>query len=201
MLIYMLMTQLHYCHSNFEQLEVILQSALTQLFIWLVANKLKLSAPKSTCMVIGSHQRTHGKVIHLFFNDTALRQASTVVYTYIDQHLTWKCHIEYVLRRVCGKLYSINHLRPLIDNVMKILYQTHISPIIDYCDFVWAPSNSSHLKRLERVHLRFVPSISTNCPVFKLSWPKCTSLICTCYTLKLWKEEFILPCTWNSYLE
>ena len=66
-------TELHYCHSNFEQLEVILQSALTQLFIWLVANKLKLSAPKSTCMVIGSHQRTHGKVLHLFFNDTALR--------------------------------------------------------------------------------------------------------------------------------
>ena len=47
-------TELHNCHSKFEQLEVILQSALTQLFIWLAANKLKLSAPKSTCMVIFS---------------------------------------------------------------------------------------------------------------------------------------------------
>jgi len=85
---------------------------------------------------------------------------------YIDQHLTWKCHDEYVLRRVCGKLYSINHLRPLIDNVMKIPY--HL-PIIDYCDIVWVPTNSSHLKTLERVHSRFVSSISTNCPVFKLT--------------------------------
>ena len=45
---------------------------------------------------------------------------------YIDQHLTWKCHVEYVLCRVRGKLYSINRLRPLADNVMKILYQAHI---------------------------------------------------------------------------
>ena len=69
-------TELHYCHFNFDQLEVILQSALTQLFIWFVANKLKLSAPKSTCMVIGSRQCTHGRVLHLFFTDIALWQVS-----------------------------------------------------------------------------------------------------------------------------
>ena len=60
-------TELHYCHSNFDQLEVILRSALTQLFIWLVPNKLRLSVPKSTCMVIGSRQRTHGRALNLFF--------------------------------------------------------------------------------------------------------------------------------------
>ena len=52
---------------------------------------------------------------------------------------------------------------------MKILYQAHILFIIDYCDVVWVPTNSSHLKRLERVHSHFVSSISTNCPVFKLT--------------------------------
>ena len=53
--------------------------------------------------------------------------------------------------------------------MMKILYQAHILFIIDYCDVVWVPTNSSHLKRLERVHSHFVSSISTNCPVFKLT--------------------------------
>jgi len=123
-------------------------------------------------MVIGSHQRTHhsGRTLNLFFNDIALRHVSTVKYlgVYIDQHLIWKCHVEYVLRRVRGKLYSINRLRPLTDNVMKILYQAHILPIIDYCDVVWVPTNSCHLKRLEReyVHSCFVSSIDT---VFKLT--------------------------------
>ena len=60
----------------------------------------------------------------------------------IDQHLTWKCHVECVLRRVRGKLYSINHLKSLTDNVTKILYQAQILPIIDYYDIVWIPTNS-----------------------------------------------------------
>jgi len=84
-------------------------------------------------MVIGSRQRTHGRALNLFFNDIALQQVSTVKYlgVYIDQNLTWKCHVEYVLCRVRGKLCSMNRLRPLTDNVMKILYIRHI---IDYCD-------------------------------------------------------------------
>ena len=52
---------------------------------------------------------------------------------------------------------------------MNILYQAHILPIIDYCDVVWVPTNSCHLKRLERVESCFVSSISTNCPVLKLT--------------------------------
>jgi len=61
-------------------------------------------------MVIGSRQRTHGRALNLFLNDIALWQVSTVKYlgVYIDQHLTWKYHVEYVLRRIRGKLYSIN---------------------------------------------------------------------------------------------
>ena len=57
------------------------------------------------CMIIGSCQHTHGRTLHLSFNNVALRQVSTVRYLglYIDQHLTWHCHIEYVLQRVYGK--------------------------------------------------------------------------------------------------
>ena len=65
------------------------------------------------CMVIGSRQRTHGRVLHLFFNDITLQQVSTAKYLgvyIVNQHLTWKCHVEYALQRVRGKLYSINHL-------------------------------------------------------------------------------------------
>ena len=99
------------------------------------------------------------KALNLFFNDIALRQASTVKYLgiNIDQNLTWKCHVECVLRRVRGKLYSINRNH----NVMKILYQAHILPIIDYCDVAWVPTNSCHLKRLEGVHSCFVSYINT----------------------------------------
>ena len=87
-------TELHYCHSDFRQLECILQRAVTQLFIWLVANKLKLSVPKSLSMLIGTRQRISGKTLHLSLDSLPLQQVSTVRYlgVYIDQHLTWHQH-------------------------------------------------------------------------------------------------------------
>jgi len=38
---------------------------------------------------------------------------------------------------------------------MKLLYQAHVLPIVDYCDVVWVPTNVSYLKRLERFHSQF----------------------------------------------
>ena len=164
-------TELHYCHSDFRQLECILQCAVTQLFIWLVANKLKLSVPKSSSMLIGTRQRISGKTLHLSLDSLPLQQVSTVRYlgVYIDQHLTWHQHVEYVLRRVRGKLYSINRLKPLTPTVLKLLYQAHVLPIIDYCDVVWVPTNVGHLKRLERLHSRFSSYDSARSSAFNLT--------------------------------
>ena len=88
---------------------------------------------------------------------------------YIDQHLTWHQHVEYVLRRVRGKLYSINRLKPLTPTVLKLLYQAHVLPIIDYCDVVWVPTNVGHLKRLERLHSRFSSYDSARSSAFNLT--------------------------------
>ena len=66
---------------------------------------------------------------------------------YIDQYLTWQNHIDYVLRRVRGKVYSINRLNPP-PTVKKLLYQVYILPILDYCDVVWAPTNAKQNRRL-----------------------------------------------------
>ena len=76
--------------------------------------------------------------------------------------------MEYILRTVREKLYSINCLKPLTSTVMKLLYQAHVLPIIDYCDVVRVPTNFGHLKRLERLHSRF-SSVDFASSVFKLT--------------------------------
>ena len=65
----------------------------------------------------------------------------------------------------CTLLITSNHL-PLI----KTLYQAHILPIIDHCDVVWVPTNSGHLKRLEKfTHMFFVLDWQYLSCVFKLT--------------------------------
>ena len=70
---------------------------------------------------------------------------------------------------VRGKLYSINRLKPLTPTVLKLLYQAHVLPIIDYCDVVWVPTNVGHLKRLERLHSRFSSYDSARSSAFNLT--------------------------------
>ena len=38
----------------------------------------------------------------------------------IDQHLTWQCHIEYILnyKRICTKLFDLHHLKPLPNSLL-----------------------------------------------------------------------------------
>jgi len=84
-------------------------------------------------MLIGTQQRTIGKTLSLSLNNVPLKQVSTVRYlgVYIDQHLTWHNHVEYVLQRVRGKLYSLNRLKPLTPTVMKLLCIS--GPCLTYC--------------------------------------------------------------------
>ena len=74
---------------------------------------------------------------------------------FIDQHLTWRSHIDYVLRRVRGKIYSINRINPH-STVKKLSYQDYLLPIIDYCDVVWTPTNVNQTRSLERLHSKFI---------------------------------------------
>ena len=127
----------------------------------LTSIKLKLNIVKSLCMLIGSRQRISGKSLNLFLDNSALKQVSVARYlgVYFDRYLTWDSHINYVLQRVRRKLYMINRLRPVAPRVLHLLYQAFVLPIFDYCDTVWSPSNASCIRRLERVHSKFLSSL------------------------------------------
>ena len=94
----------------------------------------------------------------MYLNDSALKQVSVTKYlgVYFDQHLTWDCHVNYVLKRVRRKLYMINCLRPIAPKVLQLLNQAFVLPIFDYCDAIWSPSNARCICRLERIHSKFL---------------------------------------------
>jgi len=85
----------------------------------------------------------------------------------VDQYLTWKLHVDYVLRRVRSKLYALNRMKPLPGYLLCQIYQSFVLPVFDYCDAGWAVTSSSISKPLERLHSRFLRSIST-CSSFTL---------------------------------
>ena len=140
-------TELHFCHSQLQRVEQVLQNEIEQVSNWMAVNRLKLNVTKSMCMLIGSQQRVGSKSLCLSLNGNVLKQVPSAKYlgVYIDQHLTWQSHICHILRRVRGKVYSINRINPP-PMVRKLLYQGYVLPIFDYCDVVWAPTTAKQTR-------------------------------------------------------
>ena len=51
-------------------------------------------------------------------------------------------------------------MKPLPTSLLATLYCGYVLPIFDYCDTVWSPSTTVLSKSLERIHSRFVNSLS-----------------------------------------
>ena len=149
-------TELHFCHIQLQRVEQVLQNKIEQVSNWMAVNRLKLNVTKLMCMLIGSRQRVGSKTLCLSLNGNVLKQVPSAKYlgVYIDQHLTWQSHIDYILRRVRAKVYSINRINPP-PMVRKLLYQGYVLPIFDYCDVVWAPTTAKQTRRLERFHSKY----------------------------------------------
>ena len=154
---------LHYSHVDLARVEHTLQTDLENISAWLMVNRLKLNVTKSYFMLIGLRQRTGGNHLHLILNGDILKQVPVTKYlgVYIDQHLTWNTHVEYVLNRIREKLYCINRLKPFSSKMLQLLYRAYIMPILDYCDVVWSPTSALYTWCLERIHSKYVSSLPT----------------------------------------
>jgi len=124
-------TELHYSNSQLERVEEVLQSDLIRVSDWMIVNGFKSNIAKSVCMLIGTRQRVSRKSLCLSLNNNELKQVTSTKYLglYIDNHLTWHNHVDYVLKRVREKIYSINRLKPPLA-VRKLLYQLAHSRIL-----------------------------------------------------------------------
>ena len=80
------------------------------IFVQFVVNRLKLNVSKSSFMFISSCQKASGLNLTITLDGAILKQVCSTKYSgvYLDQHLTWQVHVDYVLSRARHKLFAIN---------------------------------------------------------------------------------------------
>ena len=85
-------------------------------------------------MLIGTRQRTNHRNVSVHISGQVLTQVHHTKYlgVFIDQHLTWQKHTEFVFQRVRRKVHSISAVS------------------------WWAPPIALLSKSMERIHARFV---------------------------------------------
>jgi len=55
----------------------------------------------------------------------------------VEETLSWKCHINQILSRLCSACYAMNVITPLmLEDILKMIYYSYVHSIITYGIFL-----------------------------------------------------------------
>ena len=167
-------TNILYADKSLKTLEQVVNQEMHNVYDWLTTNKLTLNNKKSNYVIFHSHQKRlpFQPTIWMFDNaekkKVPLECKHYVKYlgVFIDKHLSWKDHVNYIatkLSRSVGLISKLRHFLPR--HTLLIIYQSLIAPYINYGIAAWGQAYSSNLKKiliLLKRALRFIYSTERN---------------------------------------
>ena len=131
-------------------------------------------------MLIHSSRRS-SPPLNILYNGNPIEQVSTfkLLGVIIDHHLTWTCHIDFVVKRVSRNLCLLRRLaRYLPRKALVTFYFAKIASYFNYCSLVWSSCSSTNAKRLQlaqnyaaRIILRRCKFSSASEARSQLGWP------------------------------
>ena len=85
-----------------RELETTVNSELAQVQEWLTLNQLTLNIKKTNFIIFKSNKKRLRRDLRLTLNGTVLQrvEGSKFLGIVIDQHLTWKNHIDYITKKI-----------------------------------------------------------------------------------------------------
>ena len=112
-------TSIFCSHKDANHLVSIVNNELAKITIWLKVNKLSLNLTKTNFMIFHPRQKKVNVNVPLTLENTVIKQVTETKFlgVLIDQHLSWKPHIDFVSKkfRKCGNDRE-SPLLPIIPN-------------------------------------------------------------------------------------
>ena len=113
-------------------------------------------------MAIGTIGRIKPCKIKLTMDGEHIEQVNEFKYlgVIIDQHLTWKPHIEMVSNKISRTIGYINRIKKFLPNsILILLYNSLILSYFDYCSTIWGTSADCYISRLQKLQNRYARMI------------------------------------------
>ena len=112
-------TTLLFAHKNLKVLEQVINSELTKVSEWLIANKLSLNIKKSNYVIFCPKQKKVNREISIKIYDTSANRYCSVerkdfvkfLGVLIDCNLKWKHHIDFVSLKISKTIGILARLR------------------------------------------------------------------------------------------
>ena len=124
-------TSIFLSHSNPNYLENVLNNELLNIDVWLRCNKLSINVQKTNYVIFSPSQRKVNHSFSLSFGGQSLTQSNVTKFlgVYLDEHLTWKYHINFVCKQIAKSVGILSRTRFYLSCKTKpMLYYTLIYP-------------------------------------------------------------------------
>ena len=116
---------------------------------WLKANKLSINVSKTKLIIFRPRQRSLPNISPLTIEShvVELVESTKFLGVFIDQHFTWKTHINVISKKIAksiGLIYGASFY--LHKNSLLSLYYVLIYPYLTYCNLIWASTYITNLQ-------------------------------------------------------
>ena len=144
---------------------------LSKIYEWLAVNKLSLNISKTKFRIF-HHPNKKIRNIQIKINDIDIERVADFCFLglTINEHLTWKTHIDKISSKVSkfnGILNKLKHFLP--HQVLRSLYCSLIQSQINYCILAWGFDHNK-LEKYQKKSIRIISCSRYNAhtePIFK----------------------------------
>ena len=153
--------------GDYEEIRLKMNNDLKSASKWFNCNKLSLNTRKSCFIVFHTRQRILNNVnLNLSIGIEPLTRAHHTKFLglIMDEHLSWRYHVDSVRLAVIKSLYLLNRVKHLFSaKFLRMLYFALVHPHINYGLLLWGFSSVTHLNgifKLQKRALRVVGDVS-----------------------------------------
>ena len=138
-------SNIFYSGTSPTEIEMTVNNELKNVYRYCQVNKLSINFKKTNYMVIRSPQMTPK------INIIGISQVKTQKYLgiYIDEHLNWKTHIDYINNKLARTIAIVSKLRHFVNiHVLKQIYYALFYPYLSYGIVSWGNTYKTSLYKI-----------------------------------------------------
>ena len=152
--------------DELEKATETINNELGKVYKWLTANKISINRKKTKFMVLSYNKNVMLPTVKIGENIIEETDTFKFLGIYIDNHLTFKDHINKISNKISksvGILYRLNKFLP--PNVLKLIYSSLVHPYLIYGLEAWFgtfKNNTNKIFILQKKAIRAIHSLNYN---------------------------------------
>ena len=152
---------LHISGENINNLIFTTNNDLKKLHSWCLSNRMTINLDKTHYMLFTFKNKNNLPPLIYHNNNIRITNTHTLLGVTFDENMSFKSHISNTvlkLSRIVGLFYRVRDFVP--SNILKVLYDAHVLPHLQYCTPIRCSTYPTHLLPLFRLQKKIIRIIT-----------------------------------------